>query len=389
MRTILQKTIETQRNILIDLLQKPISELVYKLSPDMGNLAQLEKHLQYAFPVFQYCKYLYVMDNKGIQLTTTLSHHSQDKQSLGRDRSARPYMQYDFIQSDFSLSEAYISKHNKRPSVTAIHTIKDLQNNIMGFLGVDYDLRELPGSHQLYKEKSQWQQVKGDPAIRSALFFQQRQQSEMDNNLDNVFALMQALICEHGVFHGKFHFSSSRTTIWLFDDPYNYRLLSMNELNDPDICLAYPRHPYSKLASVPKEEIVKIFDYFRQLRFADDTVYLRAGSINIVNGMISLNFSCDGSHYLPYKEFLSKGMSFWFGAETDTQQESPMPSSIPNTVQRDELIETICAKGCNYVYESIKSHHDGIIINELESISSNEQDKIIKELAEIMHVYDH
>ena len=386
MRTILQKTIATQRNILVDLLQTPISELVYKLSPDMDNIEQLESHLQYAFPVFQYCKYLYVMDKHGIQLTHTLSrdsnsHDVNGQQSLGRDRSKRPYMQYDVSQYDFSLSEAYISKHNKRPSVTAIHSIKDTDNHLIGFLGVDYDLRELPGSNQLYKENNQWQQIKGDPAIRSALFSQQRQQSEMDNNLDNIFALMQALICEHGIFHGKFHFSSSRTTIWLFDDPYNYRLLSMNELNDPDICLAYPRHPYSKLATVPKEDITKIFDYFRQLRFADDTIYLRAGSINIVNGMISLNFSCDGSHYLPYQEFLSKGMSFWFGGDINTQQDAPMPN--------DELIEMICAKGCNYVYETIRLYQQGTIMNELEHISKPEQDNIIKELADIMQVYDH
>jgi len=383
MRTVLQKTIAAQRNILIDLLQQPISELVYKLSPDMDNLQQLEKQLQYAFPVFQYCKYLYVMDARGIQLTRTLSRNSADNKSLGRDRSQRPYMLYDYSQNDFSLSEAYISKHNKRPSVTAIHTIKSPDKKLLGFLGVDYDLRELPGSNQLYKENSQWQQIKGDPAIRSALFSQERQQSAMDNNLDNIFALMQALISEHGVFHGKFHFSSSRTTIWLFDDPYNYRLLSMNELNDPDICLAYPRHPYSPLATVPKEDIAKIFDYFRQLRFADETIYLRAGSINIVNGMISLNFSCDGSHYLPYQEFLNKGMSFWFGAAFEEDNNT----MSKNKLSHDELIEVICSKGCNHVYRIIEQYDKGEAIEYLDEIKTQEQDAIIKELTSIMQVY--
>ncbi len=383
MRTILQKTIAAQRNILIDLLQKPIAELVHKLSPDIDNVEQLEKQLQYAFPVFQYCKYLYVMDAQGIQLTSTLSRDSVDNKSLGRDRSQRPYMQYDSTKNDFSLSEAYISKHNKRPSITAIHSIKDPNNNLLGFLGVDYDLRELPGSNQLYKESNQWQQVKGDPAIRSALFSQERQQSAMDNNLDNVFALMQALISEHGVFHGKFHFSSSRTTIWLFDDPYNYRLLSMNELNDPDICLAYPRHPYSPLAIVPKNDITKIFDYFRQLRFADETIYLRAGSINIVNGMISLNFSCDGSHYLHYQEFLNKGMSFWFG----TAFEENNTAMSHDKLSHDELIEAICSKGCNHVYRIIEQYDKGNAIEDLDKIKAQEQDAIIKELTSIMQVY--
>ena len=379
MRNILQKTISRQRHVLIKLLKKPISQLVLSLSADISNPEKLEAHLHKAFPVFQFCKYLYVMDSQGVQITRTILRDSSDEKSLGRDRSQRPYMLGDFSHYDFILSEAYISKHNKRPSITAIHVIKDNHGILIGYLGVDYDLRELPGTNHLYKESYKWQQIKGDPAIRSGLFAQQRLQSDMDNNIDNVFALMQELICEHGVFHGKFHFSSSRTTIWLLDDPYNYRLLSMNELNDPDICLAYPRHNYSELASVPESDIPKIFDYFRQLRFADETIYLRAGSINIVNGMISLNFSCDGSHYLPYKEFLEKGMSFWFGGNDNEV----------DPFQYDEVIESICEKGCDYVYDSINQHRQGYIIDDLIHIPQIEQDKIIKELETIMQVFSH
>jgi hypothetical protein len=53
---------------------------------------------------------------------------------------------------------------------------------------------------------------------------------------------------------------------------------------------------------------------FRKLRFADDNVYLRAGSLNIINGMVGLNFSCDGSHYMPFDELLEKSTEFWFGS---------------------------------------------------------------------------
>ena len=41
--------------------------------------------------------------------------------------------------------------------------------------------------------------------------------------------------------------------------------------------------------------------------------YLRTASINIFNGMVSLTFSCDGSHYMRYDEFLAKGAAFWSG----------------------------------------------------------------------------
>jgi hypothetical protein len=49
------------------------------------------------------------------------------------------------------------------------------------------------------------------------------------------------------------------------------------------------------------------------LRFADETIYLRSASINIMNGMLGLTFSCDGSHYMPISEFLDRNLSFWLG----------------------------------------------------------------------------
>ena len=49
----------------------------------------------------------------------------------------------------------------------------------------------------------------------------------------------------------------------------------------------------------------------RQLRTADETLYLRSASINIFNGMISLTFSCDGTHYMSWNDFLDKDTSFW------------------------------------------------------------------------------
>jgi len=308
---------------------------------------------------------------KCVQITANISAADKDNKHFGRDRSYRPYMQGDFEHSDFHLSEAYISKNRKRPTVTAIHLIRDINKKVSGYLGVDFDLRELPGTAELYQDTKHWQQIKGDPAIRGGLFNQQRSQSAMDNNIENVLALMEALILEYGVFHGKFHFSSSRTSIWLVDDPYNYRILTMKELNDPDICLIYPKRAYFEKAIVPQEKIREVFATFQRLRFADENIYLRAGSINIVNGMVSLNFSCDGSHYLPYDEFLSKGLSFWFGNNNDL----------------DSLIESICQKGCNSVYEMIDQLQQGERVNELADLSTDERQKVLHELVNIMSVY--
>ena len=48
----------------------------------------------------------------------------------------------------------------------------------------------------------------------------------------------------------------------------------------------------------------QIIQGLSQLRTLDDTLYLRSASINIFNGMISLTFSCDGTHYMSWEEFL-------------------------------------------------------------------------------------
>jgi len=64
---------------------------------------------------------------------------------------------------------------------------------------------------------------------------------------------------------------------------------------------------------VEKQHIRPILEMFRTLRFSDEQLYLRAGSLNLINGLIGLNFSCDGSHYLPADEFLASPLARWFG----------------------------------------------------------------------------
>ncbi|WP_459873858.1 PDC sensor domain-containing protein [Endothiovibrio diazotrophicus] len=309
----LKSAILKQRQRLTALLGEPMFKLARRCAEAMGDRAALEGLLREGLATIPQSKHLYVLDATGRQLTDNITRDGPDPAHFGRDRAERPYMLGILGSTDFKLSEAYISRNKKRPSLTAVQVIRDPDGRHVGYLGADYDLRELPGTEGLYQESHAWRQIKGDPAIRGGLFLQQRAQSRMDEHMDDVLPLMTELMVEQGVFHGKLHFSSSRATIWLVDDPYNYRLLSIDELIDPDICLAYPHRPYTERAVVPRETIEPIFEMFRRLRFADETIYLRAGSLNVCNGMVALNFSCDGSHYLPYDEFLGKGLEFWFG----------------------------------------------------------------------------
>lgn len=309
----LEENIRHQREMLTGLLGEAMHVLALRCSEFIADRARLESLLDEALPGLSYCKYLYVLDADGVQLTDNITAQGHDASHHARNRMDRPYMQGIIGSTDFKLSEAYISRNKKRPSLTAIQVIRDAAGQRIGFLGADYDLRELPLTGGLYREPDTWRQIKGDPAIRSSIFQHQRAESAMDHQLDQVLPIMSELIIEHGVYHGKLHFSSSRGTIWHVDDPFVYRLLDIGQLTDPNTCLAYPRRPYHPRAVVPPEDVTPVFEMFRSLRFADENVYLRAGSLNIVNGMVGLNFSCDGSHYMRWDEFLERSTEFWFG----------------------------------------------------------------------------
>lgn len=309
----LKDAIRNQREKLTAMLAEQMHDLANRCLPQLGDQQRLQEILSEELPKLSHCKHLYVLNEAGVQISNNIIYDGEDESYFGRDRMDRPYMEGIIGSTDFKLSEAYISRNKRRPSLTAIQVIRNAEGMRVGFVGADYDLRELPGIKERYREPDNWRQVKGDPAIRSGVFSQQRAESKMDLHLDEVIPIMSELMSEHGVFHGKLHFSSSRATIWLVDDPFSYRILNFEEIIDPGICLGYPRHEYHERAIVPVEQIMPIFEVFKQLRFADENIYLRAGSLNVINGMVGLNFSCDGSHYMRFDEFLNKRIDFWFG----------------------------------------------------------------------------
>lgn len=314
-QTSLQDSISNQRELLITMLSDPLHRAAESCARVWADREKLNHALSEVLHTMSYCKYLYTLDLDAIQNSDNVSHEGLVTRHFARDRSDRPYMQEMTAASDFILSSAYISLRAKRPSLTAIQRVHDEQQNSLGFIGADFDLRDLPLTRDLYEEPREWTQIKGDPSIRGNVFSQTRSDSDMDRHIDTVLGVIEELIVDHGVFHAKLHFSSNRAVIWHFDDPFRYRLLSLDVLIDPNICLAYPNREYPKNASIPQSQIRPILDSLRQLRFMDDTLYLRAGALNIFNGILSLNFSCDGSHYIPYDEFLNKEHAFWSSGE--------------------------------------------------------------------------
>jgi len=302
-----------QREQLARMLHEPLAQLAGRCVPAWCDRRQLNAVLLDGFDSIPYCSYLYCVGTDGVQICDNVGRHGVAAEYFGRDRSQRPYMKEAVPIWGFLLSDAYINLSEHRPSLTALQVVHD-GSRTLGYLGADFDLRNLPANSKLYEEPGNWRQIKGDPAIRGTVFQQCRIESPMDRNLEQALSILEELLTLRGVFQCQIHFSSSQATIWTVDDPFRYRILDHEVLSDPDICLVYPPRAYPSGAAIPQQAIARILDTLRPLRTTDENLYLRMSSINIFNGMISLTFSCDGSHYMRYDEFLAKNTTFWFGS---------------------------------------------------------------------------
>jgi len=307
--------VQRQRVALAERLSQPLARIAESCEPVWGNRQKLGDVLIESFTTVPDSLFMYVLDTNGVQISDNVSSKGLMPEHYGRDRSSRPYMREAVPSWGFLLSGAYLSLRANRPSITALQIVRR-GDEVLGYLGVDFDLRDLPVTSELYEESEEWRQIKGDPAIRSSVFLQRRIDSPMDKAIDVASAIIAELIMDRGMFQCVIHFSSSRATVWFETDPFRYRMLDSEALSDPNICLLYPAQAYPEEALIPRNRIPSIMKAMKKLRFTDETFYLRSASINIFNGMISLTFSCDGSHYMSWQEFLEKDESFWFGVAT-------------------------------------------------------------------------
>jgi len=166
----LKESIRVQREKLTGMLSESMHDLGLQCAEVIDSREKLESLLHLTLPSLLYCKHLYVLDADGVQLTNNIMSDGEDASHMGRDRMDRPYMQGIIGTTDFKLSDAYISRNKKRPSFTAIQVLRNSDGERTGFLGADFDLRELPDIEQRYIEPANWRQVKGDPAIRRVVF---------------------------------------------------------------------------------------------------------------------------------------------------------------------------------------------------------------------------
>jgi len=316
----LESAIEQQRNHIEKILLESLNKLAVQCEENWHDRMHLDKVLQERLSCSrrnedQRYRLLYAINKFGQQCSSNVSAQISDDSIVGQDLSMRPYLSfmYEGVMDDFVLSGVYVDKITQTHCITALHSVK-VNGSVVGFVAADFDLKDLPLQNIGGTQIQEWKQIKGDPSIRNGLFQQTRSKSVMDNNIDKVLRVTEKLLVEQGVFHVKLHFSSSRATLWLYNDPCRYRIHLLKELISPEVSLLYAKTEYPENSVIDSSVISKVLAVFKALREVDETIYLRSGSINIMNGLVGLNFSCDGSHYMPVDEFLDKNIDFWFSS---------------------------------------------------------------------------
>ncbi|MGA9033157.1 MAG: hypothetical protein WB402_11630 [Sulfuricaulis sp.] len=317
----IQQAILAKKAALAEVISEPMAKLGERCVEIWPDADALDRLLHIAIGTIPHCHLLYAWDINGIEVSSMVQASGTDPSWRGRDLSLRPYLKNHLPFKGVMLSSVYMSQYVPKQCITALQAVSK-DNRLLGFIAADFALADLIQDTRLSPPPMRWQQFRGDPAVRGTVFMQERAPSLLDKHIDQVLDLIHRLMSHHGVFHSKIHFSSGRCSLWLFDDPYNYRLHNIDEIINPDICLAYPVCSYPANAKVSPTQVRQVLDEFKSLRFADETIYLRSSSINIMNGLVGLTFSCDGSHYMSAGEFLEKDLSFWLGSLNVQQVEA-------------------------------------------------------------------
>lgn len=311
----IHQQVVTKKEALAKRVRQPLAEVAQQCSQVWPDSDRLDLILGHEIGLIPDCSLLYAWDIDEKIVSSMILPDRKDNTWRGRSVARRPYLTKHLPYMGLMLSSVYRSDYDGRECITALQAV-NRDNQLLGFVAADFAVNDLLRNSDLSVSMPRWKQYRGDPAVRGTLFLQTRITSTLDENIDTVLERFETLIAEHGVFHAKIHFSSGRCSIWLMDDPYSYRILTIDEILDPDLSLAYPWRSMTERATVTLQQVHDCFAMFKRLRLADETIYLRSSSINIINGMVGLTFSCDGSHYMPVTEFLAKPASFWFGSAT-------------------------------------------------------------------------
>ncbi len=318
-------TVSHKKKLLASLLKAPLTQMANQAAMCWDNAEELAQTLQAGLCKLPHCQLLYAIDTAGRQLSPNITRQGIDNTWRGQDLSSRPFLQGILPFKGMTLSAAYLSQRSMQPCITAIQAVRQ-EDRLPGFVAADFHIKDLPNMSGTSLQRMQ--QIHSKPIQQGYPSAPVRNHSQVDHNIDYLIYVLSTLMQEHGIFHCMLHFNSACASLWSVDDPLNFQVHSVGELLNPELFSRYPKRSYNRHTQLELDRVPLVFAQLKALRQSDDTVYLRSGSVNIINGRIGLTFSCDGSRYLNAEEFLNHNLTHWL--DHDTLSEKFFNTPTPN-----------------------------------------------------------
>ena len=152
---------------------------------------------------------------------------------------------------------------------------------------------------------------RGDPSVRAQLFEQQRAPSLFDESIDQLHVIVKELLDTQRRIPYQAPLLILPADLLVARDPFCYEKFVRETVLEAGIADRFPDADYAgRVSLLNAGEIEPALGEFKRLRLTDETIYLRNAAVNLINGMINMSFSCDGTHYIDHKTFFSKLENF-------------------------------------------------------------------------------
>ena len=305
-----KETVSSKKKFLSSLIKAPMTQIEHQSALLWPDRKELTDYLADSLCRLPHCQLLYAINPDGSQYTGNVSRYGVDDSWQNQDLSERPYMTANLPFRGLILSAAYLSQRSMQPCMTVVQAINH-RGQLLGFIAADFHLKDLPIMNTSTLQRMHIQNSRHHPVSGVDTKHGRAENSAADTNIDYLIFALSTMMQEHGIFHCQIHFNSDRCHLWSEQDSHQYRLHSISQIMSSDLLSEYPPCGYHPRNCVAIEKIPLVFSQFKAMRQADDRIYLRSGSLNLVNGLVGLSFSCDGSHYLSVDEFLNHELGYW------------------------------------------------------------------------------
>lgn len=313
-----KETVSHKKKFLSSLLKAPLEHLAHQCAQTWESPESLTRTLQNNLCKLPHCQLLYAIDMQGHQLSANITRTGVDNTWRGQNLSARPFLQGLLPFQGLTLSAAYLSQRSMQPCLTALQAVRQ-GTQLLGFIAADFHIKDLPNMGGQTLQRLYQVRHETNPLTSPA-----RNPSPVDQNIDTLNHVLCTLMQEHGIFHCALHFVSACACLWSLDSPLSYQVHGIRELLDPQLFERYPKRSYDSHTRLELDRIPLVFAHLKALRQTNDKLYLRSGSINIINGQVGLSFSSEGSRYMRAEEFLNHDLNYWLDLESESGQPASM-----------------------------------------------------------------